>query len=122
MKKGCEVTFMLIIGLVIVLIFSYLILFNRKTAETFKVVGGSPNCPYKTDESCPWVKQGTGPACQIKQDHAGCPACCGNIDWYLGPEKYKKKCPGKTPPAFQDTRDYYASIQENFMAEKNITY
>ena len=66
MKKGCEVTFMLIIGLVIVLIFSYLILFNRKTTETFKVVGGSPNCPYKTDESCPWVKQGTGPACQIK--------------------------------------------------------
>ena len=40
--------------------------------------------------------------------------CCGNIDWYLGPKAYKKDCPGTIPPAFQDVRDYYASIQENF--------
>ena len=41
-------------------------------------------------------------------------ACCGNIDWYLGEQQYQKDCPGSVPPAFQDARDYYTSIQENF--------
>jgi len=43
-----------------------------------------------------------------------CQSCCGNIDWYLGPKAYKKYCPDSIPPAFQDARDYYASIQEGF--------
>jgi len=124
MKKssGCSNT-VIIIFIILIAIAAYFLFFaNKKVNEQFKVVGGTPNCPYKTDESCPWVKQGTGPACQIKKDHAGCPACCGNIDWYLGPEKYKQKCPGKVPPAFTDAKDYYSTLQENFMAEKNITY
>lgn len=42
--------------------------------------------------------------------------CCGNIDWYLGPKKYEKECPGKVPPAFKDMKEYYASLQENFQS------
>lgn len=100
---------------IIVVIGLLIFIVNNQKKEEFSTYGG-PNCPYKTDESCPWIKQGTGPACQIKEDHAGCPACCGNIDWYLGPKRYAKKCPGKVPPAFKDTKDYYASIQENFLS------
>ncbi len=88
--------------------------------ESFKVVGGDPSCPYRTDESCPYVKKGTGPACQIDKNKAGCPPCCGNIDWYLGPKEYEEKCGKGTPPAFPTLQDYYASIQENFMSEKNV--
>ncbi len=108
-------TALIIIGFFLI-IFIILNLRKPNQVENFKVVGG-PNCPYKTDESCPWVQQGTGPACQIKEDHAGCPACCGNIDWYLGPKIYGEKCPGKVPPAFQDARDYYGTLQESFTSK-----
>lgn len=118
MKKGNQEIYIIIIGIIIVLIVAFLIIKMKNDKENFKIYGGTPTCPYRTDESCPWVKEGTGPACQIKEDHAGCPACCGNIDWYLGPQKYSKKCPGKVPPAFEDVKDYYASLQENFTSRK----
>jgi hypothetical protein len=100
----------------ILLIIVLLFWLYKKQHEGFKVYGGSPGCPYKDDESCPWMKQGTGPSCQIKENRVGCPACCGNIDWYLGEKKYQQKCPDQVPPAFKDVKDYYASIQENFLS------
>lgn len=116
--KPCGTTMFLAIALIAILVIAFFMVRNQRKMENFSVVVGGPDCPYKTDESCPWVKQGSGAACQIKASHAGCPACCGNVDWYLGPEEYKKKCPNTVPPAFRDARDYYEKLQENFMSEK----
>jgi len=44
----------------------------------------------------------------------GAPECCGNIDWYLGPKEYKQYCPKSAPPAFENTEQYYAYLQEGF--------
>ena len=118
----CDTTTCLVITLVVIFLIIYLIYHKKYETETFKIIGGNPNCPYRDDESCPYLNKGTGPGCQIDKDKVGCPACCGNIDWYLGAKKYNEKCKDKMPPAFTDMKDYYASIQEGFMAEKNITY
>jgi len=143
-KKPCYTTILIIVIVLLLAVFLFVRMNNRESytncavresmsdcgmkesfggcgmKESFKVVGGDPSCPYRTDESCPYVKKGTGPACQIDKNKAGCPPCCGNIDWYLGPKEYEEKCGKGTPPAFPTLQDYYASIQENFMSEKNV--
>jgi len=113
----CDTVILLIVIVVLtVLILCFISRNNNK--ETFKTVGGySPMCPFKSNDGCAWSKEGTGPMCQIDKNKTGCPACCGNIDWYLGPKEYSQKCPGSVPPAFKDTKDYYASIQENFISK-----
>jgi len=131
--KPCTVTVITIILVLIFIGFGFMVISrsnrsgisrenyaNCKMRENLKVYGGNPTCPYRTDESCPYLKKGTGPTCQINKKKVGCPPCCGNIDWYLGPQEYFKKCGKSAPPAFPDLKDYYASIQENFISENNI--
>lgn len=108
----------ILLVVIVILIVIILCLITKKNKEPFKTYGGySPMCPFKSNDGCAWSKEGTGPMCQIDKSKAGCPACCGNIDWYLGPKGYKQKCPDSVPPAFKDAKDYYASIQENFISK-----
>lgn len=84
----------ILLVVVVILIVIILCLITKKNREPFKTYGGySPMCPFKSNDGCAWSKEGTGPMCQIDKKKTGCPACCGNIDWYLGPKGYNKKCP-----------------------------
>ena len=106
MSNSHMVLFLLFV-LVIALAVTFAILSGKKQRESYKTWGS---------------------------EKKSCPKCCGNIDWYLGPQLYKDYCPDSVPPAFKDTEQYdayyfpkdtdnahkyFGKMQENFVAERN---
>ena len=81
----------LIIILIFALFITYLLLNVKKTTESYgnfqPFRGRAPNGP---------------------------PSCCGNLDWYLGDEKYAQYCAGKEGNcAGEKLEEYFGNLQEN---------
>jgi hypothetical protein len=44
----------------------------------------------------------------------GPPGCCGNLDWYLGDQKYAQYCAGKEGSCGgEKLEEYFGNLQEN---------
>ena len=42
------------------------------------------------------------------------PGCCGNLDWYMGSEKYAQYCAGKEGQCGgEKLEEYFGNLQEN---------
>ena len=84
----------LIIILIFALFITYLLLNTKKTTESYgnfqPFRGRAPNGP---------------------------PSCCGNLDWYLGDEKYAQYCSGKEGrcggEGGEKLEEYFGNLQEN---------
>ncbi len=81
----------LILILIFALFITYLLLNAKKTTESY-------------DNFQPF--RGRAPD--------GPPSCCGNLDWYLGDQKYAQYCSGKDGNCGgEKLEEYFGNIQEN---------
>jgi len=81
----------LILILIFALFITFLLLNSKKTTESYNNYqpfrGRAPNGP---------------------------PDCCGNLDWYLGDEKYAQYCSGKEGSnGGEKLEEYFGNLQEN---------
>ncbi len=87
----------LILILIFALFITFLLLNGKKTTESYNNYqpfrGRAPNAP---------------------------PGCCGNLDWYLGDEKYAQYCSGKDGSIGENEKleEYFGNLQENLSGFK----
>jgi hypothetical protein len=94
---------LMVVFLILILIFSlfitFLILNRKKITESYNNYNYKPFGGRPPDAS---------------------PSCCGNLDWYLGSEKYNQYCAGKeedyNPEKLQE---YFGNLQENLSSTSN---